>query len=168
MTSDQFTIAKNKEQRLIERLLKKVHATYGKDPFIIIAENGLSVSLGASDDFLQCNEWSFSRFLPENSTIEINRRQLDYFWNEMYPGCPQDLKYRYACWRELWHFWIYQRFASVHSLLQHQGNLYIASFINQPKACQNYFSHYLAGIATGLISRPAQEPTFRHAGNPLV
>ncbi len=161
-------MARQKEQRLIEILLKKVRVSYGDDPFLIIAKNRLSVILGASDDFAESKIWSFSHFQPDDYTIRIDRTLLDEFWREMFPGCPHHLKYRYACWREIWHFWIYQRFATVKCVLQQQIPNYISTFADQPKAKQNYCAHYLAGMATGLIQIQPKQPTYRHAGNVLV
>ena len=161
-------MTRQKEQRLIESLLKKVRKKYGDDPFLIVATNGLSVILGASDDFPESQIWSFSHFQPDNYTIQIDRTLLNKFWADIFPGCPHHLKYRYACWREIWHFWIYQRFATVKPILQNELVKYITTFADQPKARQNYCAHYLAGTATGLIQIQAKQPTNRNAGNALA
>lgn len=156
------------EQRLIEKLLLNVIETYGSDPFIIMADNGISVIIGASDDFSYPTMRSFSRFVPENYSVEIDRNQLNYFWDEMYPGCPQDLKYRYAGWRELWQYWMYHRFSTVRSLLQNRFTLYIKTFNDQPSARQSYFAHYFAAMATGLIRTHIPDPTYRHAADNMT
>ncbi|KAA3657967.1 MAG: hypothetical protein DWQ10_12140 [Calditrichaeota bacterium] len=156
------------EQQLIEKLLQSIQGVYGTDPFLIMAENGISVIVGTSDDFSYRSMRSFSRFLPENYTIEIDRNQLDLFWDEMYPGCPRDLKYRYAGWRELWQYWMYNRFTTVRSLLHNQFMLYIKTFTNQSAERQNYFAHYFAGTATGLIRTKVKNPTHRHIDMPII
>lgn len=158
-------MTRQKEQRLIASLLRKVRRTYGDDPFLLVAKHGLSVILGASSDFSESQLWSFSHFQPDNYTIQIDRTLLNKFWADIFPGCPHHLKYRYACWREIWHFWIYQRFATVKPLLHKQTPLYIKLFADQPKAEQNYCAHYFAGMATGLIQIQPQQPANRHSGN---
>ena len=139
------------ERGLIDRLLQQVCAKHGKDPFVIVAECRLSIRIYSAEDELLENMSSFSTFQPENFTIVIDSDRLDIFWDEIFPGCPLYLKYPYACWRELWRFWVYHRFATVQSILQDDWLRYIDIFVNRSGAEQNYFAHYMASRATGLL-----------------
>lgn len=140
------------QQLLIDKVWHKLKASMGDDPFTVAARQGLSILIHQEDE-TSSQAAATSRFDAQTLTIEIFVQPLRRFWNEMFPGCLETLQYRYACWRELWHYWHAQQFAPLHSLLCEHWETCVKAFAGLSDADRLYFSHYFASLATGLLSR---------------
>ncbi len=138
-------------QMLLNHLWQKVHDELGTDPFLIAAEQNISISLHLDDDRRIGEQKRISEFRPDAMTIEIFVEPLKAFWRELFPGCTLSLKYRYVCWRELWNFWAIQRFAPVSSLLKKEWPIFLKEFSRVTTVEQQYLAHYFACLATELI-----------------
>ncbi len=150
---------RGRRHQLIGCLLDRVVRHYGRDPFLVAAESGVSVTIDSDDDPLRDASFPYySCYRPEACTIELYTRPLSNFWCELFPGCAPDLKYHFACWRELWHFWVHTRFASLKPVLGEEFVPFIEAFGALSPVQENYYGQYFAGLATGVIEKVLCEP----------
>lgn len=134
-------------------LWTSVHDCCGDNPFLIAAKQGISIIVhNEEEESLNFRPENFSHFKPEEMSIDIYIGALTEFWQELYPGCPFSQKFKYACWRELWKYWAYNKFAPLYESLGNQWKHYLRQFANLSSIEQEYFSHYFAGLATGVIA----------------
>ncbi len=154
------TVSRERHQRrqaMVARLWERVQGAVGEDPFLIAARQNISISVHLEESEPQPDSRRVSRFHPDVMTIEIFARPLKRFWNELYPGCNYGLKYKYVCWRELWNYWTSQRFAPISHTLDRDWAKFIREFSEISQQENQYFSHYFAALATGLLEAQQEE-----------
>lgn len=123
----------------------------GKNPFSIAARQGISVIYHEEDEPISGQAESYSDFRPDEMAIDIYNQALDRFWQAMFPGCAPELKYRYACWRELWHYWMHARFAPLHRILGDRWLDFVDRLSQLSGLAREYSGQYFASIATGVL-----------------
>ncbi|MDQ7053913.1 MAG: hypothetical protein Q9P14_13890 [candidate division KSB1 bacterium] len=165
MVQDQVKKSRQEmRQMLLYNLWQKIQSKAGSDPFLIAAQQNISISLHL-DDERRCGEQKrIGEFRPDAMTIEIFVEPLKIFWRELFPGCSLSLKYRYVCWRELWNYWVMHRFAPISGLLQKAWPIYLKEFSRVTSVEQQYLSHYFACLATGVLE---QEPKTERSLNSI-
>ncbi len=158
MVQDKVKKSRQKmRQMLLYNLWQKIQSEVGSDPFLIAAQQNISISLHLDDEHRRGEQKRISEFRPDAMTIEIFVEPLKTFWRELFPGCSLSLKYRYVCWRELWNYWAMQRFAPISGLLKKEWPIYLKEFSRVTSIEQQYLSHYFACLATGVIAQETEE-----------
>ncbi len=145
---------RKRHHKLIACLLEHVTHHYGRDPFLVAAESGVSVTIDSIDNPLQDAGFPYySAYHPDACSIELYSQPLNQFWGDLFPGCAPHLKYQFACWRELWHFWVHTRFASLKPVLGEKFVPILDAFGSLSPVQENYYGQYFAGLATGVIEK---------------
>lgn len=136
-------------------ILENVNRSLGGNPFIIAADQGISVTLhDAQPDTAQKPD-VYSQFRPDVLAIDIYHPPLQRFWDELFPGCQPHLKYYYACWRELWNYWMHMQFAPLKFVLGDSWLDIIVRFSAVNASRQEYLAQYFASLATGVLKYEA-------------
>ena len=142
-----------------EILHNKVHQLWGlvaeglgSNPFVIAANQGISVKYHEVDATIVETAGPYSQFRPDEMAIDIYHATLGVFWDDMFPGCSPDLKFQFACWRELWHYWLHSRFASLRWVLGDDWNDFITLFSSLTYLQKHYLGQYFASLATGVLT----------------
>ena len=134
------------------QLWNDVDRKLGKNPFVIAAKQGISVNFYEADSNSVKIPLHYSKFRPDEMTIDIFNTSLVRFWDDMFPGCSPELKYEYACWRELWHYWVHSRFAPLRWILGDNWLDFLEDFLTLPVLKREYLGQYFASLATGVIA----------------
>ncbi len=137
----------------IRRFWDALTLSMGDNPFSIAAIQGVSLTFHDEDSQLSPDENCYSQFRPDVLAIDIFTTNLNRFWEEMFPGCAPELKYRYACWRELWHFWNHSRFAPLKFTLGEDWLYFLENFSRLSFLQSEYLAQYFAAMATSVIDR---------------
>lgn len=147
------------KQRLAWQLYQKIKNKYGNNPYLVAAQQGISVKLYSEPPQRLFPARAISVYHPENLTIDIYKSTLVKFWNELFPGCSPSLSYQYACWRGLWSYWGHSRFAPLRYDLGSLWMKCVEKFAKCSPAENEYLGHYFAALATGLLDweEPAEE-----------
>lgn len=135
------------------RFWQALKKSLGDNPFRIAARQGISVTFHDHASVFEgdLQRPLYSQFRPEEFAIDIYEEPLSEFWEALFPGQAPHLKYHYACWRELWHFWEYTRFAPLKFELGNAWLVTIETFSKQSYLDREYLAQYFAAIATGTI-----------------
>lgn len=123
----------------------------GKNPFVIAANQGITVKYYELDSSAGSRDL-YSQFRPEELAIHIFNASLNTFWANMFPGCSPELRYRYACWRELLQYWLHTQFAPLRWVLGDHWLEFIEKFSNLSSLQREYVGQYFASLATGVIA----------------
>lgn len=123
----------------------------GKNPFIIAANQGITVKYYELDSSAGSRDL-YSHFRPDEMAIYIFNASLNTFWANLFPGCSPELRYRYACWRELWHYWLHTQLAPLRWVLGDQWLEFIENFSKLSSLQREYLGQYFASLATGVIA----------------
>lgn len=141
-----------------EILHDKVHQLWGfigkelgTNPFVIAANQGISVKFYEVDSTIIEASGPYSQFRPDEMAIDIYNTTLEVFWDDLFPGCSPDLKFQYACWRELWQYWLHTRLAPLRWVLGEEWLDFISLFSSLTNTKKHYLGQYFASIATGVL-----------------
>lgn len=141
------------QQSLIWRLFEMVKEQLGHDPFVIAARQGVSVRIDPVDSVSVKWDISYSCFRPDALAIDIFAAPLNEFWHSLFPGCSPSLQYRYACWRELWHFWVYSRFAPLRDSFGKEWYGAFKHLSSLSSRDEERLAQYFAACATGVVEK---------------
>ncbi|MCB9510886.1 MAG: hypothetical protein H6695_11915 [Deferribacteres bacterium] len=135
----------------VNQLWGLINKGLGPNPFVIAADQGISVKFFEFDSTIVGSTGPCSQFRPDEMAIEIHNTTLEVLWDDLFPGCSPDLKFRYACWRELWQYWLHTRLAPLRWVLGEEWLEFISLFSSLSSLKKHYLGQYFASLATGVL-----------------
>lgn len=148
----EVTGAKETLHNRVFQLWSFIDKGLGRNPFAIAAEQGISVKFYEVDSAAIETPGLYSQFRPDEMAIDIFSSPLDVFWADMFPGCSPALRFQYACWRELWRYWLHTKFAPLRWVLGEHWLEFIECFSALSKLQREYLGQYFASLATGVLT----------------